>query len=328
MLGSAHATNSTTTRRFGKLAIVLFKCVVTAACFWYLTRQVDVSAFARSLPAVNLAWAASAVLGVIFQILLIGVRWSVILDALGGQRVPRQDAIAMTWISTFLGQVLPYAAGDALRVWMLSRLGRDWRTGVVSILIDRGVGIAMLFAFGFFILLMPSALTALAGYRGTVVTIFGVTTVGFLVGLVCVPWLAPVLGRWRQTRWIANLALASYNVLARSRAGVIVGVLAFVVHTVTILCVWAVGRSLGIDLPLADAAVLFVLMLGVALIPISVGGWGVREVAVVTLLASHGVPPEIALSLSVTFGIVVILGSLPGAIIWPGYSLARSAPVN
>lgn len=326
MLGSAQATSSTSSRRFGKLALVLFKCIVTAGCFWYLALQVDVRAVARSLPAVDLTWAGIAVLGVAFQILLIGVRWSVILDALGGQRVPRRDAIAMTWISTFLGQVLPYAAGDALRVWMLSGLGRDWRTGVISILIDRGVGIAMLFAFGFGILLMPSALTALAGYRGTVLVVFGGATVGFLIGLACVPWLAPVLARWRQTRWIATFALACHDVLVSSRAGVVVGVLAFVVHTVTIFCVWSVGRSLGIELPLADAAVLFVLMLGVALIPVSIGGWGVREVAVVALLASHGVAPEIALSLSVTFGIVVVLGSLPGAIIWLGYSPARQAP--
>ena len=37
-----------------------------------------------------------------------------------------------------------------------------------------------------------------------------------------------------------------------------------------------------------EAAVLFAIVLGVALVPISISGWGVRELAVVTLLGRHG----------------------------------------
>jgi hypothetical protein len=77
-----------------------------------------------------------------------------------------------------------------------------------------------------------------------------------------------------------------------------------------------------------DAAVLFILMLGVALVPISIGGWGLRELAVVTLLASHGVPAEIALSLSLTFGIVFVLGAVPGALIWAIYSPPQPAAIK
>jgi glycosyltransferase 2 family protein len=155
--------------------------------------------------------------------------------------------------------------------------------------------------------------------------VFGVITAGAFLGLASVPWIRPMLVRWRHTRWIGTVATMCHDVLVRSRAGIVVLALAFVVHTFTILCVWCVGRSLGIALPLVDAAVLFVLMLGITLIPISIGGWGLREVAVVTLLASHGVATEVGLSLSVTFGMVFILASLPGAIVWAGYSPTRLA---
>ena len=72
-----------------------------------------------------------------------------------------------------------------------------------------------------------------------------------------------------------------------------------------------------------DAAVLFVLMLGVTLIPISFGGWGVREFAVVALLASHGVAEDRALLFSVTFGLALVAGSFPGAFVWACYSPTR-----
>jgi glycosyltransferase 2 family protein len=309
----------------GKFVAVGLKLAVTAACFWYVGSKIDLAEFARTVPTIDLRWVSLAVLVAALQVPLVGLRWSAVLDALPGARVSRPEAIAITWIAAFLGQVLPYAAGDAMRVWLVSRLGRDWRTGLVSVLIDRGAAVAMLFAYGLVILLMPSALTALQGYRGAVLIVFAAVTAGAFLALASAPWIRPMLSGWRYTRWIGTVVALCNDVLLRSRAGIVVFALAFVVHTLTILCIWCIGRSLGIALPLIDAAVLFVLMLGVALIPISIGGWGLREVAVVTLLASHGVPTEIAFSLSVSFGMIFVLASLPGAIVWAGYSPARAA---
>jgi hypothetical protein len=61
-------------------------------------------------------------------------------------------------------------------------------------------------------------------------------------------------------------------------------------------------------------------MISVALVPISIGGWGLREVAVIALLGNHGVPPERALLFSVCFGLTLAVGSLPGALAWLLYS--------
>ena len=77
-------------------------------------------------------------------------------------------------------------------------------------------------------------------------------------------------------------------------------------------------------LPVSDAAVLFTVMLGVALVPISISGWGLRELAVISLLANHGIAPERALLFSVCFGLVLALGSLPGAFAWLFYSFGPS----
>jgi hypothetical protein len=100
--------------------------------------------------------------------------------------------------------------------------------------------------------------------------------------------------------------------------------MACLLHLLTIAAVWSLGRAQGLLLPLPDAAVLFAVMIGVALIPISVGGWGLRELAVVSVLGSHGVAPEQALLFSVGFGLIVMLGSLPGAPVWLIYSFAPS----
>src|SRR5262245_33390346 len=99
----------------GQSAAVVLKLAVTAACFWYVARQIDFPVFARTFPALKLSWIAGAVLVAALQIPLIGLRWFAVLQALPGVRVSRLDGVAITWISLFLGQVLPYAAGDAMR---------------------------------------------------------------------------------------------------------------------------------------------------------------------------------------------------------------------
>jgi hypothetical protein len=96
------------------------------------------------------------------------------------------------------------------------------------------------------------------------------------------------------------------------------------IHLLTIFMVWSLGRAQGLALPLSDAAVLFTVMVGVTIVPISISGWGLRELAVVSLLGNFGVAPERALLFSVCFGLTVAIGSLPGALAWVLYSFSPS----
>src|SRR5262249_21776450 len=69
-----------------------------------------------------------------------------------------------------------------------------------------------------------------------------------------------------------------------------------------------------------------VVMIGVVAVPISIGGWGLRELAVVSLLGTHGVAPEKALLFSVCFGLALAVAFLPGALVWLLYPFAPPPP--
>ena len=244
------------------------KLIVSAACFWYALRQINMSEAVRTLPTFDFHWAAFAV------------------------------AVAM-------------AQGG-------------WRAALTSVMIDRAVGVAVLIAFAFVILLLPSALTALSGYRDLMLFVFGAALVVGALALFSTPRLAPLLQRWRYSYWIGTLAADAHRVLLGPRAPIIFGAAALI-HVLTILVIWLVGRAQGLALPVFDCAVLFTVMVGVALAPISVGGWGLRELAVVSLLGAHGLAPERALIFSVCFGLVAVIGVLPGLVVWLLYPLPRLA---
>ena len=308
-----------------KLVILAAKLLVTGACFWYLSRQIDLSQVLSAVPLLDFRWTAFATLVVALQIPLLGLRWCNIIDALAarGKDVTRTVVIAVAAIGTFFAQVLPSVAGDGVRAWLLARRGYDWRNAVISVVIDRAVGVGLLIALGFAILLLPSGLTALGGYRDVVLVAYGGMLLVGVLGLSLAPKFAPLLARWRYSRWLATLAAAARRVLLGPRSAMILA-LGCLIHALTIVVVWSVGRAQGLLLPAADAAVLFTVMMGVALVPISIGGWGLRELAVISLLGNHGIAPEQALLFSVCFGLVLAVGSLPGALVWLFYSFAPS----
>ena len=303
-----------------KAALVAIKAAVTLGCLWYVARQVEFAKIAAVAGTLDMGWLGLAELVVMLQIPLVALRWNEILAALAAHRQRITAMIAVTAIGQFFTQVLPNVVGDGMRAWLLARLGSGWRNAVTSVVIDRGVGVGLMIALACGILLLPSALTALAGYRDVVLVVYGAMLMAGLIGLVLVPLLVPILERWRYTREIGAFAAAARRVLIGPRSPAILAI-AGLVHALTILIVWSLGRAQGLALPVSDAAVLFTVMVGISIIPVSVGGWGLRELAVVSVLGDHGIAPERALLFSVCFGLVFVVGSLPGALAWLLYPL-------
>jgi len=313
-----------------KSLVLVVKFFVTAACFWYVLRRVNLGEAVRALPSSDWRWMAFAVLFAALQIPLLAVRLQAIVNSLGRPpaRFTYVAAISVTAICAFFSQVVPGVVSEGVRVWIVSRFRYNLREAVSSIVLDRGVGVAVLVAYVIVILFLPSPLATLLGYRDIVLTIFcGVLGVG-IIALLLTPVLAPLLQRWRFTFWLGTFATDAHRVLLGRRAPLILAATC-AIHFSTIVTIWCLGRAEGMSLPPFDWAVLFGVMVGVALLPISIGSWGLRELAVVSLLGAHGVSLERALLFSVCFGLIFVITALPGAIVWMLYPLpARSAPAS
>jgi len=306
-----------------KAALLAAKLAVTAACFWYLSRQIDWRQALSMISHLDWRWTVLAVVLAILEIPLLGLRWRNVVDALAPEdpRIPRTDMIAATAVALLFAQVLPTVAGEGVRAWLLVRLGRTWRNAVTSAVIDRSVGVGLLIGLGFLVLLLPSKLTALAGYRDVMLVVYGALIVAGALGLLVIGRAVPLLARWRYSRWLAILAADIHRVLLGWR-GLVILSLGCLIHALTIAIIWSVGQAQGLALAPADAALLFTVMIGIVIVPISIAGWGLRELAVISLLAFYGIAPEKALLFSLCFGLVFAVGSLPGAPVWLLYRFA------
>jgi uncharacterized membrane protein YbhN (UPF0104 family) len=304
------------------------KFLVTAACFWYILHRLSAGDTFHALSALDLRWVVFAVLLAIVQLPLLALRLQAIAQSLEVRPASLTflAANALTAIYWLFAQVLPGVAGEGVRAWMLTRFGYTWRAGLTSVTIDRGTGVFALCVFAFIILLLPSGLTALASYRAFVVFIFGMAVVGGSVALLLAPRVVPLLQRWRYSSWIGDFAADAHRVLLGPQSARIFGTSALI-HILTILVVWSVGEAEGLPLSVSDCAVLFIIMVGILLIPISIAGWGLREFAVVALLGAHGVSTEQAFLFSLCFGLVFLISATPGAVVYLLYPLPAKGPV-
>ena len=91
------------------------------------------------------------------------------------------------------------------------------------------------------------------------------------------------------------------------------------------MATFSMAASLGIKVTLLDCIVLMQPVALLANLPISVGGWGVRETAVVLLFGLIGVPSSAALVLSLQLGLACAAGGASRAEYCGCYCGSKSA---
>jgi uncharacterized membrane protein YbhN (UPF0104 family) len=73
---------------------------------------------------------------------------------------------------------------------------------------------------------------------------------------------------------------------------------------------------MGLDVNFVDVLLIIPITNLITVLPISIAGWGVREVVIITGLGFLGVSPEAALALSIFYGLLILVSAIPGAIYW------------
>jgi hypothetical protein len=89
---------------------------------------------------------------------------------------------------------------------------------------------------------------------------------------------------------------------------------------------YSLARAQYLDVSFLDFLVLIPPVVLLAALPISIGGWGVRENAMIIAMASIGMAAGSALLISVEVAILANLISLPGGAIWMLRYLGQRAP--
>lgn len=251
-----------------------------------------------------------------------GWRWWVVMQSIA-QPISLRAALTATFESVFFQQVVPAGiGGDISRGVRAYDFGVSPQWALIGVVIDRGV--ELLFVGVTIVAAAAVAQSLLIGAHAF--SALFLTSVGILACAAC----AVLMGACRAPRWLPMRAapavalLRAFSQCMRSpRFLSWVSLLLVFSNVAYIASFFFCARSIDVQITAWDAAIVVQGMVLVSMLPISVGGWGLRESAAVVLFAPLGIDAVHSMAVSVLFGLVLtVLGGF-GAFIWMTSSYRR-----
>ncbi|MEE8352138.1 MAG: lysylphosphatidylglycerol synthase transmembrane domain-containing protein [Rhodospirillales bacterium] len=299
------------------LALAL-KFLVSGFLIWFLAQGIDLDDAYERLTQIDPGMLVAAMLVLLVQICIGGLRWGMTLRAIGAP-FSLTKSIQLFYIGTFFSQVLPSSVGgDAVRMFKSYRAGLELRGAINGVILERVITVVALV-----VLVAGSQPWFLSrvdeGTRQLMVPGIVLIVVGTVVGLVvlmALDRLPEMFRRWRVFRGLGFLGVDARRIFLNPGKLFPVMVLGLLTHLNMSLCVFLLAMGLELSVTWIDCLVLVPPVLMIMTLPISIGGWGVREKAMVTMFGLIGVPSEGAFVLSVLFGLVGMALSIPGGLVW------------
>jgi uncharacterized membrane protein YbhN (UPF0104 family) len=301
-------------RRFGPS---LLRLAVGVAVLWFVWRQVGAAPFKDGLRAATWPAVVAAVTLTALTTVCSAWRWRVVARALGvGIGLP--GAVCAYYRSLFLNSVLfGGVLGDVHRAVAHGRRAGDVARGVRAVGWERLCGQVIQAVMTAVVLLaLPSPVRSALPY-----VLAGIAGVAGCAALVV--WRAARRGRSRLTR--AARAVSDdlrHGVLA---PGVwpqltLASVLVVAGHTATFVIA---ARVAGSTAPLGELVALLMVVQTVMVIPLSVGGWGLREGAAAWAFAAAGLGAATGVTVATLYAVLMLAAVAPGAGLLLGDAVRR-----
>lgn len=291
------------------LLLLAAKLAVTVGALYLATRRVDLNQLLAipSLDFIAFGFALAISCGIV---VMQGLRWKFVLQSLS-IRLAFAPALVAVWFGHLLNNILPTSiAGDLVRSYTLRYDGAA-----------RGVWFGALIEEKFAAVFTALFLAVAFSFAVPQIPV----TIRLFSAILFIAMLASLIG-----------LLALQNIIRR-HSNVLIVYLGSIAHALERLFLSSPGRvalltSLGINVLMAAVLFLSAHVVGarpdfaqclfvaplvsiVASLPISYGGWGLRELSGLELLKFLGVQPELALAALLIYGVINLLSSLPGVFV-------------
>jgi len=219
-------------------------------------------------------------------------------------------------VGLFFNQTLPSTVGgDVARWWYAYRSGIPALPAFNGLLLDRIIGMLMLAVF-------TLAMAPIVGNNAErftpswVLYVLLATMVSGVAAVLLVDRLPADLARFRLLNVAMRLASDSRRVLLRLRHTPLLLILSAVAQLLLVVAVYLLADTLEVRTSFAVCLFVVPAALLFAALPVSLGGWGVREGAFIFGFGLFGVGATDALAVSLLFGVASMLAGLPGGMVW------------
>jgi len=268
---------------------LLIKILLTGAALWFVLEKSDIERLKESLQSADSIWLFIAFILFNLSKIASSFRLNIYFKAIGLKLSEKYNLI-LYYVGMFYNLFLPGGiGGDGYKIYLLNK---QFKQGIKplfqAVLLDRLSG---LFALAFYACLL-----------------FAFSDYSELLGN-WTKWMALILSilllptAYFATKWFFENFLRCFNQTL---------VWGFVVQLLQLLCALAIIKSLYIEDSNLEYMTLFLVSSVVAVLPLTIGGVGVRELTFLYGLEYIGEDPNLGVTFSFLFFIITAISSLFG----------------
>jgi len=307
MIGAHHSEN----RNRGRLLIAL-RWLAAAAVIGILLRFLPLHLLAEAIRRVPVATFLAILIGYLCAHAMGIAKWRMVVNAAGAQLDFRTSAQCYTgglFGTLFLPSII---GGDVVRLAVGLRRSPNPAAVLAGNVADRFIDVAAqggLVLVGLF--LLPGALPASLRGQGLKALFYLGAVLAALI-LLSILLYRPLLGgrSFHFRRRLARLRHALRSVSGAPHVLLGAWLMGTAIQTTFLALTAKLAESCGLVLPLRDWFFAWPLAKLAAVLPLTQGGIGVREAALVGLLSPFGAPPHLVLAAGLVWEAVVITGGL------------------
>ena len=295
--------------------VVLLKIVVSLGLISFLVSQVDFKEIINILLNVNLTMIIYAIVLLTIQVFVAATRWQFVLKC---QKITLDynNTLQILWSGLFFNQAMPSSVGgDVIRGYYLKAQGITLGRATLGVLMDRLFGMVGL------VLIVLISLPLIFELVNDPIARTGILLIslGISFALLFIFFTDKLPGNFSHLRVIRifySLSQDGRRCITKLYNGPIILVISILIHLISVFAVITIAIGIGLNVEWSGFLLIVPLTGLMMVVPISIAGWGVREGAMVVGFGYLGVTSEIALALSILYGLSMLVVALPGGVIW------------
>ena len=256
------------------IALKIAKACISLFLIFYILQGIDVAKLLLTIKSADVYLLIIAFLSNGINIIFRIYKWQIILIV---QKiyVPFKILLIFSFTSAFFSIFLPTAyGGDIIRAYDVSKFSNKRLESVTSILVDRGSGALALFLITAFALLFGHNLIQdiriISFIIGVLLLILIFTIIIFIENKIIIKIIT-------SNKIIKNI-YNTFNIYRyHKRKSIEILILSLLAQVIAILYYPLIAYSFGLDVPLVYFLIVIPIILVILMLPISIGGIGVRE---------------------------------------------------
>lgn len=291
----------------------IIKLLSTIVMFYFLFQYIDLDNLVAILSKSHVEIIFIALLFQLASTYLAAYRWRLIMKELVFKE--RVSFYVQSYFKgSFFNQVLPSSiGGDAVRIIDLTQKGYNKKDSFYGVFVDRLIGLIGLLVLNLF---------ATTLFFGTFDTSFSLLiiliTFGGISGFLSLFYLNKIkfLAKYKFLNLFHRLSNRLNN-LYSSKFILLQHILLSVgVHILSILAIFSLALSINFHISFETFLIALPPVFLLTIIPLSLAGWGIREGAMVGIFMLVGGDGTKVLAMSILYGFLLIISSLPGSYFW------------